>query len=154
MKKRLRLLVPACGALLLVIQLFPPSRNSGARDGPDDVAARYAVPAAVKTLLVGACYDCHSDRTDYPRYARVQPIGWWLAHHVRAGKSHLNFSRFGKYPPKQAARKLDVISDEVEDGDMPLRSYAWMHPAARLTPAQRSAIVDWAQALHDQLDPN
>ena len=153
MKKRLHLFAPAAGAVLVCIQFFPPAPNLGSRDGPNDLAARYAVPADVKTLLVQACYDCHSDRTDYPRYVHVQPIGWWLAHHVSEGKSHLNFSRFGDYPPKQAARKLDVISDEVEDGEMPLRSYTWMHPAARLTPAQRSAIIDWAQTLHDQLDP-
>ena len=153
MKKRLRLLGLALGVFLIASQFFPPRRNLGSRDGPNDVAARYAVPAEVKTLLVDACYDCHSDHTNYPRYANVQPIGWWLADHVNGGKRHLNFTQFGTYGPKQAARKLDAIANQVDEGDMPLGSYTWMHPPARLSAAQRAKIVDWAQALHDQLDP-
>jgi hypothetical protein len=152
MKKRLPLIGLALGLILIAIQFFPPARNLGRRDGPDEIAARYAVPAEVHTLLVDACYDCHSDRTNYPKYANLQPIGWWMEHHVNEGKSHLDFSRFGAYGPRQAARKLDAIANEVDEGDMPLRSYTWMHPPARLTEAQRAKIVDWAQALHDKLD--
>ena len=59
----------------------------------------------------------------------------------------------GRSPPRRAARKLDATANEVEDGGMPLWSYTWMHPAARLTPGQRKIIVDWAQALHDKILP-
>ncbi len=152
MKKRLPLLGLALGTVLIGIQFFPARRNLGTRDSPEDIAAHYAVPAEVRTLLVEACYDCHSDRTNYPKYASLQPVGWWLGHHVNEGKSHLNFSRFGAYGPRQAARKLDALANEVDGGDMPLWSYTWMHPPARLTAAQRAKIVDWAQALHDRLD--
>jgi len=152
MKRRLRLIASALGVALVGIQFFPAPRNLGTRDGPEDVAARYAVPTEVRTLLVAACYDCHSGRTNYPVYANFQPIGWWLAHHVNEGRSHLDFSRFGTYGPKQAARKLDAIANEVDEGDMPLRSYTWMHPPARLTADQRARIVGWAQTLHDRLD--
>jgi hypothetical protein len=32
---------------------------------------------------------------------------------------------------------------------MPLRSYRWLHPEARLTDAERKVIVDWANAAED-----
>lgn len=155
MKKflRARVLGPLLGLLLAGIQLFPPARSPGAADAPNDMGRKYAVPADVQRLLVAACYDCHSNRTRYPWYAGVQPVGWWLAHHVAAGRRHLDFSEFGALGPKAAARKLDVLSDQVDEDKMPLRSYTWMHPAARLTDAQRAKIVDWAQTLHDKLAP-
>jgi hypothetical protein len=155
MKKllHLRVLAPALGLIVAGIQFFPPSRPLGVADGPQDIAHHYAVPADVHRLLVAACYDCHSNHTDYPWYTKVQPVGWWLAHHVYEAKSHLNFSRFEAYGTRQAARKLDSIAAQVDEGDMPLRSYTWMHPAARLTAGQRKKIVDWAQDLHDKLAP-
>ena len=32
--------------------------------------------------MVGACYDCHSDRTDHPWYAYITPVNFWLQHHI------------------------------------------------------------------------
>ncbi|HTT55971.1 MAG TPA: heme-binding domain-containing protein [Opitutaceae bacterium] len=150
---RLRLLAPAAAVFVAGLQFIRPARNLGAAEGPQDLSHRYPVPADVHRLLVAACYDCHSNHTHYPWYANVQPVGWWLANHVRSGKGHLNFSDFGAYGPHQAARKLDVLADQVDEGKMPLPSYRWMHPAARLTEAERAKIVDWAQDLHDKLAP-
>ena len=155
MKKLLRLCVlgPAFGVLLVDLQFFPAPRHSGEADGPQDIDHHYTVPADVHRVLAAACYDCHSNHTDYPWYANVQPVGWWLAHHVTEGRRPLNFSEFGTYGTHRAARALDLIADQVDAGDMPLRSYTWMHPAARLTAGQRKKIVDWAQDLHDKLAP-
>jgi hypothetical protein len=153
MKKRLRLVALAFVFLLVVIQFIHPEENLGSTGGPNDITARFAVPADVRTLLVNACYDCHSDHTRYPWYARVQPVGWWLNHHVREAKGELNFSEFGAYTAKRSARKLDAIVDQVERSNMPLRSYAWMHPEARLTAAQRKLITAWAETSHDKIVP-
>ena len=153
MKKRLPLLGLALGASLIVLQFFHPERNLGTAGGPDDITARFAVPPDVQTVLANACYDCHSNRTRYPWYASVQPVGWWLAHHISEARGELNFSEFGTYGAKRAARKLDAIVDQVEQRDMPLRSYTWMQPAARLTAAQRKLITGWAQTLHDKIAP-
>ena len=146
-----------CGAglvlVLAAIQFFHPVRTLGTSGGPDDITSRFAVPPDVQTVLADACYDCHSNRTRYPWYANVQPVGWWLAHHINEARGELNFSEFGAYNAKRAARKLDAIIDQVEQGAMPLRSYTWLHPAARLTVAQRKLITEWAQTLHDKITP-
>ena len=54
-------------------------------------------PAEIENLLRNACYDCHSYETEYPWYAEVAPVSWWLDHHVEEGREHLNFSTWGKY---------------------------------------------------------
>jgi Haem-binding domain len=139
--------------VLAAIQFIHPQQNQGPTGGPDDITSRFAVPLDAQTVLASACYDCHSNRTRYPWYAKVQPVGWWMAHHINEAKGELNFSEFGAYSAKRAARKLDAIVDQVEQGDMPLNSYTWMHPAARLTAAQRKLITGWAQTLHDKIAP-
>lgn len=153
MKKRLRLMALALVFLLVVIQFFHSEQNLGPAEGPNGITARLAVPADIRTLLANACYDCHSNHTRYPWYARVQPVGWWLNHDVREAKGELNFSEFGAYTAKRSARKLDAIVKQVERGDMPLHSYAWMHPEARLTAAQRKLITTWAETLHGKIVP-
>jgi len=130
-----------------------PARNLGATDGPNDLAGRAAAPEAVRRILADACYDCHSNRTGYPWYANVQPVGWWLAHHVKEGKRELNFTEFGAYAPPRAERKLGAIVREVQKGDMPLASYQWMHPKARLTDADRRLLVDWINSLRTKSGP-
>ena len=139
--------------LLAAIQFIRPAKNRGAAEGPQDVASRVTVPADVRLLLADACYNCHSDRTAYPWYANVEPVGWWLADHVNEAKAHLNFSRFADYPPKQAARKLEGVAKLVDKQDMPLASYTWLHPEARLTAGQRARLVAWARAARAQIPP-
>ena len=140
--------------VLLALQCFQPKPNAAAgAPGRDDLIVRFAPPPAVQHILQTACYDCHSNTTRYPWYAHVQPVGWWLASHIDDGKRALNFSVFGAYSPKLQARKLDQISDQVTERDMPLRSYTWIHRSARLTDQQIALVSDWADNLHDQLAP-
>ena len=141
------------GLLLAAAQFVRPAKNLAVPAGPDDISARHPVPARVLTVLQRACYDCHSNHTRYPWYAEVQPVGWWLGSHIKEAKRHLNFSEFGTYTAKRAGNKLEQISDEVEDHKMPLPSYTWLHPEARLTPEEIKLLLDWAESLRDEISP-
>ncbi len=132
--------------LLVAAQFYRPTRNLSAVAGPNDINAKHPVPPAVQGLLERACYDCHSNNTKYPWYAEVQPVRWWLDSHIKDGKRHLDFSEFGAYTAKRASRKLKQTAEQVEQGEMPLPSYTWMHPEARLTPAEVKLLADWARA--------
>ncbi|HVZ66499.1 MAG TPA: heme-binding domain-containing protein [Lacunisphaera sp.] len=153
MKRFLRPLAAALGVVLLLAQLWRPARNDSPPGGPNDIAAKYAVPPPVQGLLQRACYDCHSNRTRYPWYAEVQPVRWWLDHHITEGKRHLNFSEFGAYTDKRAAKKLDEVIDEVEGHTMPLPSYTWIHRDARLSAADAKLLTDWADGLRAEIAP-
>jgi hypothetical protein len=149
----LRRLLPVLVLGLIAIQFVRPARNVAAAPSPDDLVVKHPIPADVRRTLEQACYDCHSNTTHYPWYASVQPVAWWIDRHVRGGKRHLNFSQFGAYPAKNAARKLGQVIGEVQHGAMPLPSYTWLHPEARLTAEQTKQLTDWAETLRDQTAP-
>lgn len=153
MKRKLQLAGVVVLVLLIAIQFVPPARNEAAGVSPNDIRRKYPVPPKVEALLQRACYDCHSHNTHYPWYAAVQPAGWWLAWHVNDGKRHLDFSEFGSYSAKRTKSKLGEIADEVETQGMPLKSYTWMHPEARLTPEEIKLIADWAENLKEEIAP-
>lgn len=153
MKKALRVLGFALSAVFLAAQFIRPQRNAGVAEGPDSLVRRHAVPDDVRDLLRRACYDCHSDATQYPWYASVQPLAWWIERHVVDGKAELNFSAFGAYSAKRASRKLVETADEVREGHMPLKSYRALHPEARLAAAEIARLTDWAETLADELEP-
>ena len=98
----------------VALQFVRPEKNDSPA-GPDDLAAKYPPPPAVKQILENACYDCHSNRTRYPWYAEIQPVGWWLRKHINDGKDQLNFSEFAAYTEHRRAKKLQAVSDEVND---------------------------------------
>lgn len=149
MKKKILLGVVVA---LIAIQFVRPARNLGpAEPGPNDITTLHPTSPEVKAILAKACYDCHSDRTRYPWYADVQPVGWWLANHVDEGRHHLNFSQFGTLPANRAARKMSGFVRLVRNGKMPLSSYTWEHRDAILTDAERKALIDWAEAIHASL---
>lgn len=151
MRRVLRTTALVLAGALLAAQAVHPALNQSTGPEPQALAALHPPPPAVAGLLAEACYDCHSNHTRYPWYAHLQPSAWWLASHIRAGREALNFSTFGAYPPKRQGRLLTAVADEVGDGEMPLRSYTWMHPAARLTPAQRKQLADWADGLQEEI---
>jgi len=139
-------------ALFVIIQFFRPERNLSG-DETYGLETKYTVPAEVKSLLKGACNDCHSNYTKYPWYANVQPVAWWLANHVNNGKRHLNFSSFTNRPVAYQNHKLEETAEMLEKKEMPLASYTYLglHPDAKLSDAQRQTLIDWAHAQMDQL---
>ena len=139
--------------LFVAAQFIRPEKNLAAVESPTDIETKHPVPAEVKALMKRACYDCHSNNTNYPWYTEIQPVGWWLASHVNDGKKHLNFSEFATYSVKRTVSKLEQISETVSQQAMPLPSYTWGHPEARLTPAEITLLTDWAETLRDEVAP-
>lgn len=132
--------------LFTAAQVIRPARDvASAATSRDDFLARHSPPATVAQTLRAACYDCHSNETRYPWYAQVQPFGWMLDKHVREGRRALNFSEFGRLPAKRARKKLEACIDAVSDGQMPLRSYTWIHRDAKLSEREADALVAWME---------
>lgn len=136
----------------VVIQFFRPDRNISEMDMPNAIARQISVPANVQVLLKNACYDCHSNNTRYPWYVNIQPIAWFLSHHIREGKKELNFDEFGSYPGRRQLSKLKSIAGSIKDGSMPFSSYTFMHKEARLSQKENTLIIDWALQTKDSLE--
>jgi hypothetical protein len=124
---------------LLAIQFIPVEQSN-----PSD-RNRFAAPAEVETILRRACYDCHSNETRWPWYARVAPISLLLARDVKEGRRELNFSIWDSYEQRRKTRKLKEIIKEVDEGDMPPWYYVPVHPDAKLSQRDREAIVKWSK---------
>ena len=144
MKTCLKWILGAFVVVFAVLQLTNPPRTNPAAPAGDDVMATNPPPQQIATILQGACYDCHSDKTRWPWYAHVAPMSWLLASDVRNGRRHVNFSEWPHGDADRAARLWEDIRDEVDYNDMPPVQYKLMHPPARLTAAQRQELIQWA----------
>jgi len=138
--------------LLIGIQFIQPGRNSSGQVPATDISNTIFIPGDVKSLLQTACNDCHSNNTNYPWYANVQPMGWLLANHIKDGKAALNFSEFGGYSQRRQMSKMKSIASQVKDDEMPLAAYTMLHKNARLTKEQKALIIDWAMETKDSLE--
>ena len=144
MKKYLRPTLLALLVILLSAQFYRPERNQS-DEQKHAMSAQYPMPASVESTFKAACYDCHSNYTQYPWYAEIQPVRWWLDGHIKNGKSHLNFSTFSEQDLADQHHQMDEITEVLEKSEMPLRSYTWIHSAAQLSEAQVSELLTWTR---------
>lgn len=151
---RIKIILLVLLLVFILIQFVRPARNENGQASVDRIGKVYAVPENVKALLKASCYDCHSNSTHYPWYAEIQPGGWWLASHIKKGKSELNFDEFGEYSKRRQDSKLKAIANSIEDGTMPLRSYTLMHTKARLSKDEKMRIINWVNMTRDSLSKN
>ena len=146
MKKRTRIILLSLLAMLVVIQFFQIDKTNPESDPAKDFVALEQPPAEMGKLLKDACYDCHAHETEYPWYTHIQPVAWWIRGHVNGARKHLNFTVWGDYDAKRRAHKFEKMMDEVKGGEMPMKSFTWMHPEAKMTDAQRQAMVAWFES--------
>jgi cytochrome c551/c552 len=123
---------------VVLAQLVPITRTN------PPVAADVAAPLDVAMVLRRACYDCHSNETVWPWYSRVAPISWLVAHDVDEGRDELNFSAWGAYDAAARRKKLKKTLEEVAEGEMPPWYYVFVHPPARVSPADGERLRAWA----------
>jgi len=147
MKKKVLLGLAGLVVVLVVLQLIPIEMTNPPANG-----ALTMPTGDTGQALEAACMDCHSNETVWPWYSRVAPARFLIADHVNEGRSHLNFSTWGQRTPERQAEKWEEIAELAQEGEMPLWSYTLMHPAARLTDAQRQLIADWANAERARLE--
>jgi hypothetical protein len=119
-----------------------------------------------RELAMDACYDCHSNRTDWPWYSYVAPVSWLVERDVYGGRDELNFSEWQRIAEKareKAARekakepregkkheeRVEGLLEVVLEGEMPLWFYAVLHPDARLSETERQEL---ARGLSETFD--
>jgi hypothetical protein len=138
----LRRVVPWLGVTLLIvfiaIQFVPVDRSN------PPVEQEVPAPENVRAILRRACYDCHSNETEWPWYSRTAPASWLIARDVREGRQELNFSTWNRLSTRQQVEAMHESWEEVEEGEMPPWFYLPPHPQARLTEADRELLRAWS----------
>lgn len=125
--------------VLVAIQFIPVERVNSPVESDIDA------PADVKAILKRSCYDCHSNETTWPWYARVAPGSWLIAKDVREGRRELNFSVWNKFTGARRARKFKEIVEQIEQDKMPQWYYIVLHPDAKLSTGDKTTLIGWAK---------
>ena len=139
MTKWLKPLGMGCIAVVIVLQFVPVARvNPPERGQPP-------APSEVQAIFQRACYDCHSNETRWPWYSSVAPVSFLIARDVDEGRRQLNLSLWTQFNERRKSRKLKEIVEQLEKGKMPQWYYVALHPDAKLSPADRELIIEWAK---------
>jgi hypothetical protein len=128
------------------IQLYRPAKTNPSELPERNIKAVLQVMPPVDAILSHSCNDCHSYKTVWPWYTNVAPVSWFVISDVNDGRRHLNFSEWAQYTPERQQGKLSQICEEVEQGEMPLKQYTWIHTETPLDSNQRKTVCDWTKA--------
>jgi hypothetical protein len=125
-------------AILIGMQMIPVDRSN------PPVQSEIQAPDSVMTILKRACYDCHSNQTNWPWYSYLAPASWFVVRHVNHGRGDLNFSEWPAFDFEAQELTMSDIHEQIEHEEMPLSSYLLLHPGARLTGDDRRILLHWA----------
>ena len=142
LRKATKIVVPIALAVGVGMQFVP---VKGIGSNPPE---RYKLeaPPEVEAILHRACFDCHSNETRWPFYARIAPGSWLMARDVNKGRSRLNFSEWGDADEKERNIDKENCWDQVEAGDMPKWFYVPMHWSAHLSEGDKATLKTWLLA--------
>ncbi|MDI9336883.1 MAG: heme-binding domain-containing protein [Alphaproteobacteria bacterium] len=128
--------------VLLMFQFFQIDKTNIV-DNSNNISQVFQMNDSVSTILKTSCYDCHSNNINYPWYTYIQPVGWWIKHHINEGQDELNFDNFKTYKIRRQFKKLQECIEELEEQKMPLESYTLVHNEAKLSNEQKSLMITW-----------
>jgi hypothetical protein len=135
--KALRYVIGGAVLLLVLIQFIPVERTN-----PPVVTPVIWDSPETAGLYTRACADCHSNQTVWPAYAYIAPVSWLVAFDVSKGRNNFNIDDLSVLNAKKLERLPDEIDELVREGEMPLPIYTPLHPAARLSEVERTALID------------
>jgi len=128
-------LLGAGGLLAILIQFVP---YGHAHTNPPVLREPVWDTPATRELAVRACYDCHSNQTVWPWYARIAPVSWLIQRDVDTGRQRLNFTEWDR--PQRGAR-AQSIDRRIQRGSMPPWYYIMMHSRANVSEAEKAALT-------------
>lgn len=135
-------------AAFIIIQFIRPNKNEGGYESVMAFENETKPSVQVATILKEQCYDCHSNQTQYPWYSEIAPASYWLADHIKDGKKHFNVSAWSEYSVKKKDHKLEELIEMVEEGEMPLDSYTWIH--GKLEDDDKKLLLQWPGLVRRQ----
>jgi hypothetical protein len=105
-------------------------------------------------ILRRACFNCHSNETEWPWYTSMPVISVLISSDVGEARKHLNFSDWESIPEDQRIFYLKMVFKEIEQGEMPPFIYKLGHPEAKLKENDLKTLKARASSLGISFDSN
>lgn len=148
-----RICIALAGVLLVAAALFI-GRSSSNAVTPEVHSSRSAsmevmlgADPQVTSTVHRACYNCHSDRPQYPWYARIWPSSSLVHSDRQTALARLNFSQWDRLTPEMSKIRLIDACAMMTDNKMPLWYYRPLHPEARLNAQEVQHFCTWVHSL-------
>jgi hypothetical protein len=154
MNTRRRLLVIALIVLVAVVLLISIPVWLLQRNPPVVQEPPWNSPQT-RALAVRACFDCHSNQTNWPIWTRIPPGSWLAMFDTIRGRRHLNFSEYGAarqggegegFGGQERGAGRDEFARVIQDGEMPPWYYLMLHPEAKLSDAEKQQLTQGLEA--------
>lgn len=133
LKTILRRAAIAVLVLLIIIQFVPYGRN---HTNPSVRVEPQWDSTETRALAKRACFDCHSNETEWPWYSQVAPISWLVQNDVTEGRRKLNFSEWDR--PQEEAEEA---AEQIQENEMPPWFYLPLHADARLSAEEKQTLI-------------
>ena len=107
----------------------------------------------IHPILKNSCYDCHSNQTEYPWYYIIPGIRGMIDHDIEEGMEHVDMSDgfpFGGHASQ--FDQLREIKKVIEEDEMPLWYYRWMHWGSAVEGARRDSLFEWIESSMEQIE--
>lgn len=98
-----------------------------------------------RELAQRACFDCHSNETNWPWYTKIQPGSMLMSGDITKGRAMMNFSEWDS----SVELTGDFVERTIRSGKMPLKRYLMLHPEAKLTVEEQDQLIAGLKQLFD-----
>ena len=146
MKARLQAVLILGAGLAIAVSAFVHPFGMVTAQSPDrPLFAGTQVDPGVLQLFERSCQNCHSERTEWPWYSYIPPIGWAIERDVQQAREHLDLSRWDQYGRGIQRDILARMSAALKSRQMPLPRYLLLHPGSKLSEEEIAKIDEWTQ---------
>ena len=108
----------------------------------------------LEPLFKRACFDCHTNKTDFPWYYKIPGIRQMIDNDIKHARKHIDMSNgFPFTGHASQVENLRAIREEIKEDAMPPFDYRLMHWSASPSKEEAEAIINWADSSMELLSP-
>ncbi|NER12603.1 hypothetical protein GWK08_04065 [Leptobacterium flavescens] len=135
--------IVVCIILFGLMQLYRPAKNLQSAVNKNDFLLAEKAPSEIALLYKKACYDCHSNNTNYSWFDNIAPLSWYVDNNIKKGVFSLNFSEWKNLTPIDKEIMFSAIPFDIMTDKMPPQKYRMLHPKAELSNNDKTKMIKW-----------
>ena len=139
------ILIVGAGLIVAISAFVHPFGMVKAHSYDKPLLAGAQIDLEVLQIFERSCQNCHSERTEWPWYSYIAPIGWFIEKDVQQGREHMDLSRWDEYDRGNQRDILTRMSAVLRGRQMPLPRYLILHPSSKLSEREITMIDEWTQ---------